>query len=280
MQSAQFHLNFDLELTHWWFVARRRILRTLIALVLPPDPRSLVIDVGCATGGNIGALSADYRCLGIDRSPEAIELARRRFPHVEFVCGEAPQDLNGRVHVAKLFLMTDVLEHVEHDVEVFRGLWAAAAPGTHFLLTVPADQSLWSPHDVSHGHYRRYDVPRFERLWQGLSATPLLLSHFNSRLYPVIKAIRAMNRLRGKASGQADTDVAVPAPAINRVLEGIFFGECRRLEGLLGGKPLRPYRRGVSLIAILRKEAVLATPHLRPSLRPAVSSSPAIADPA
>ena len=37
------------------------------------------------------------------------------------------------------------------------GLLAAAAPGAYFLLTVPADESLWSEHDESFGHYRRYD---------------------------------------------------------------------------------------------------------------------------
>ena len=41
-------------------------------------------------------------------------------------------------------------------------LLAAASPGCYFLLTVPADPSLWSEHDESFGHYRRYDRARLE----------------------------------------------------------------------------------------------------------------------
>ena len=71
---------------------------------------------------------------------------------------------------------------------LFSELLAAARPGTYFLLTVPADQGLWSEHDKSFGHYRRYDLHRFEQIWQGLPVTPLLASYYNTRLYPGVWA--------------------------------------------------------------------------------------------
>ena len=93
MQHDQFQLHADIEQRHWWFVGRRRILCRLAAEVLPPSPQSLVVDVGCGTGGNLAALADRYRCVGIDTSAEAVELARRRFPNVQFIAGRAPQDL-------------------------------------------------------------------------------------------------------------------------------------------------------------------------------------------
>ena len=115
-----------------------------------------------------------YECVGIDASYEAVRLAQRRFPHLPFIHGLAPRDLAGDIERARLVLVTDVLEHVSDDFALFSELLAAARPGTYFLLTVPADPSLWSEHDRSFGHYRRYDRERFERIWRGLSVETLL----------------------------------------------------------------------------------------------------------
>ncbi len=90
MQHEQFQLHADIEQRHWWFVARRQILCRLVAEVLLPSPETVVIDVGCGTGGNIAALAPQYRCVGIDTSDEAIELARQRFAQVQFIAGRAP----------------------------------------------------------------------------------------------------------------------------------------------------------------------------------------------
>ena len=253
MQSDQFRLNFDTELRHWWFVARRRILRELAAEVMPPCRDSIVVDVGCGTGGNIASLADDYTCVGIDPSAEAIELARSRFPGVRFICGRAPDDLDPQARQAKLLLINDVLEHVPDDFALLSRLLAAAGPGTCFLLTVPAGASLWSVHDVSHGHYRRYAMERFERLWQGLPVTVLLLSYFNSRLYSVVKLMRSVGRRRKKACGEAGTDVRMPWPLLNGILTRIFQGESRTLIDLLHGRRRRGYRMGVSLVALLRR---------------------------
>jgi SAM-dependent methyltransferase len=255
VQTAQFQLHADIEERHWWFVARRRILGRLAAEVAPPSPEAVVIDVGCGTGANLAALSDRYRCVGIDTSEEAISLAKGRFPKVEFLVGRAPQDLGHWMDHARLVLLMDVLEHVSDDFALSSELLAAASPGTCFLVTVPADESLWSEHDESFGHYRRYDQVRFERLWEGLPVTPLLVSYFNSRLGPLVRLVRAQNRRRGHASGRAGTDFWLPSPPVNRALSATVAGEANRLLAVLRGRRQRGYRHGSSLIAILRRDA-------------------------
>jgi trans-aconitate methyltransferase len=157
MQSAQFHLDFDCELTHWWFVARRKNIAVLISHILPPGRPAEIVDIGCGTGGNIGSLSGEYTCTGIDQSHEAIELAKSRFPQVSFVCGDCFGALKKVAPHARLILLMDVLEHVADDGAMLARIVGMVRPGTYLLLTVPADHSLWSLHDESHGHYRRYD---------------------------------------------------------------------------------------------------------------------------
>ena len=119
MKEAQFELNAEVEQEHWWFRGRRRILRRLLADVIETGKGHLVIDVGCGTGGNIAALADDYECIGIDTSERGIELARKRFDSIKFICGLAPQDLGDDAGRADALLIMDVLEHLEDDAGLF-----------------------------------------------------------------------------------------------------------------------------------------------------------------
>jgi len=216
----------------------------------------MVIDVGCGTGANLAALADEYRCVGIDTSGDAIRLAKERFPQTQFIQGFAPQDLGQLVNEARLVLMMDVLEHVADDFSLFSSVAAALQPGALLLITVPADLRLWTGHDESFGHYRRYDARRLAKVWEGLPIEPLMLSHFNSRLYPLVRGVRAVNRWRGpdRVAGLAGTDFAVPPAPVNRLLENIFAGEARALcRSLKTGRAA--YQKGVSLMAVLRRGA-------------------------
>jgi SAM-dependent methyltransferase len=192
--------------------------------------------------------------VGVDTSAEAIALAQRRFPGVTFVCGFAPQDVAPWLRQAAVVMMTDVLEHVADDRGLLASIVWACPPGAQILLTVPADMRLWSPHDEAFGHYRRYDAESLAAVWAGLPVKPRLLSHFNSRLYPLVRAVRSLNRWRGHTSGEANTDFNLPARPMNCVLETCFAGEGRRLMRAIDGRRVG-YRHGVSLIAILQREA-------------------------
>ena len=253
MDDSLYRLHAELELTHWWFVARRRILSELIQTCVAPDPNAIIVDVGCGTGGNIAFLDRKYRGVGIDTSQEAIRLARERNPAVEFVCGNAPLDLDGLAKQARLFLLSDVLEHVQDDRALLSALVAEASVGTYFLLTVPADMSLWSEHDESYGHYRRYELPGFRDLWKSLPVSTQFAGYCNSRLYPLVKLSRTFSNWRRPSGAAIRTDLRQPNRYLNRLLEWYFSGERRRLLNAFRGKT-QGYRRGVSLIAVLRRE--------------------------
>src|SRR5215211_3982401 len=115
MHSEQFELHAQIELEHWWFVARRRIVRSLVEQVVPPSRESVIVDVGCGTGGNLADLAGDYQCVGIDTCEQAIQLARSRFPTAQWLHGFAPEALTDVLPRTKLVLLMDVLEHVPDD---------------------------------------------------------------------------------------------------------------------------------------------------------------------
>jgi SAM-dependent methyltransferase len=228
-------------------------MRDVLAQVLPPDPATIVVDVGCGPGANIAALADRYSCIGIDTAPEAIAHAQERFHDVRYVCGQAPQDLGEVANQVSAFMLMDVLEHVPDDREMLARMVDVLRPGGYVFITVPADMRLWSEQDERLGHYRRYDPALLRGIWAGMPVSEVMLSHFNSRLYPVVRMVRLGSRLTGRAWGRDGSDMRIPKGPGNRLLGGVLAGESRRLVELTRGERPAGYSTGVSLIALLRK---------------------------
>jgi SAM-dependent methyltransferase len=265
MNDDLYDLHRAVEDRHWWFVGRRRIVERLLRRVLPAAPRPLIVEVGCGTGGNLAKLSRWYSCVGIDTSARAISHARTRAVNVRWICGTAPDDLGPTYGEARVVLLLDVLEHVADDFALFSRLLSGITPGGHVLIMVPADPALWTQHDVSYGHYRRYLPGRLTRLWHGLPVTLRLLSYFNTRLWPIVKLVRAVSRWRGHASGGAESDLALPPAPLNRLLETVLAGEATALIAALDQPQPTAYAFGVSLIALVRREAGHCPVRTRPA---------------
>jgi 2-polyprenyl-3-methyl-5-hydroxy-6-metoxy-1,4-benzoquinol methylase len=252
VQSPQFHAHARLEDEHWWFTARRQIFLSIARRVCPPGPAVHIIDVGCGTGANTAAFAREYQAKGIDPSSEAIAFARDRFPAIPFDVGDA-LDRQEEISTADVVLLLDVLEHVEDDVHFVTRLLSLMRPGAHLLIAAPHDLSLWGPHDRAFEHYRRYSIDRLRRTWEGQPVTERLVTCFNSRLYFLAKLIRFFTRLTDASIGEGNTDVALPSCPINQLFRSIFAGEGKRILSSIDTNNI-PYRYGVSVLALLRRE--------------------------
>jgi SAM-dependent methyltransferase len=253
MTTEQFDLHASIEDKHWWFAGRRRIVSKLIRSHTPASEGTTIVDVGCGTGGMVGALVREYDCVGLDPSREAVSMAQARFPQARFICGNDLKLIGHLKERSNLYLLLDVLEHLSDDSRFFSEFFGALAPGSSILLTVPADMSLWSPHDINYGHYRRYDKIRLAQVWSDLPVEVLLFSYFNATLYPLVKAVRLFTQLRGRSWGYAGTDLSLPPALLNRLLTTILGREADRLVNVLQGRGTRDFSFGVSLIALLKK---------------------------
>lgn len=263
MEPIHFELHAGIEDRHWWFAGRRRIARALVERVSAPGAGRWVVDVGCGTGANLAALASDWRCRGIDASSEAVRLARERFPELEVARAEDPLERADWLREADVVLLMDVLEHVADDFELLSRVLGPLRAGAHVLITVPADPDLWSPHDVSFGHWRRYEAQRLRLTWQGLPVSERMLSGMNARLLPVIRTVRSVRRRLGRAAGRANTDFRLPPAPINSALTSFFAGESARLLRALDGEP--GYPEGASWVAVLRREAGELAPRSKPA---------------
>lgn len=250
-------LHADIEERHWWFVARREIVRALLTAVEPPGREKHVVDLGCGTGGNLGSLDELYRCTGIELDATAVRIARERYPGCRFECASMfePEDW-GLDRPSDVCLMMDVIEHLDDDEGAVSCAVDAIKPGGHLLITVPADPRLWGKHDRHHEHRRRYTRESLARLLEPFPLRVRILSYFNSRLYFPIRAYRWLENHVAVFQDTGTTgNLKAQAPWLNAVLERLFRGELGVLRAALD-RPSEGYTRGVSLLALCQKESV------------------------
>ncbi len=226
---------------HWWFVARRRILRDQItSLQLPPGAR--VLEAGAGPGGNLEMLSEFGELDAFELDEDARQIASAR-SGIEIRSGALPGDNGYEPGSFDLIVALDVIEHIEADRESVRALARLLRPGARLVITVPAYEWLWSAHDDRHHHKRRYTRPKVRRLADEAGLEVERCSYFNTILLPMIVVTRFFKKLAGIAD-RPDDDM--PSPFVNAVLLRLFSAERYLLRHLS-----LPF--GVSILCIARR---------------------------
>lgn len=205
--------------THWWYAARRRILRAqLQSLELPAGAR--ILEVGSGTGANLAVLREFGEVTGLEMSARAITHAQRQSPpgQVTVVQGSFPEDIDRLTGRFDLVCLLDVLEHLPDDAHALQRLNDLLRPGGRILITVPAFAWLWGPHDTHHHHHRRYDRPQLRAACQRAGLCVVRMGHFNTVLFPLAVASRLLDRWRR----HADAAVRVPPAPVNWLFERLF----------------------------------------------------------
>jgi SAM-dependent methyltransferase len=122
-----------------------------------------VLEVGCGVGTYTAELAVGSRnIVSVDMESGFVEQAIQRvgpLPNVQIICADATQIDIPTPHNEGFdtVILLDVLEHIEHDVDLLVRLRSRVMPGGHLVLKVPAMPSLYSPMDQAIGHWRRYD---------------------------------------------------------------------------------------------------------------------------
>ena len=224
--------------THWWYRARRDILRDYLTRYGNVPEGARILEIGCGTGHNLPMLAQFGDVDAIEIDPAARHIASERLGKP---VGDAPlPDLPGMPRGAyDLVAVLDVVEHIEDDVAALKGMASLLKPGGKILIAVPAHQWLWSAHDVVNHHHRRYSKDSLVTAITAAGLTSRKLTYFNSLLFPLAAAAR----IAGRLTGRDDSDDSPPAKPLNALFEAIF-----RLERhAVGRVPLTP---GVSIVTL------------------------------
>ena len=242
MDAALYPQMALVEDTHWWFAGRRAICQRMLDCIALP-PHAAILELGCGTGGNfpmlaqrgeLYAMEADETALGFAASRRLAKLAR----------GVLPGEFPFAAQRFDLIVMTDVLEHLDDEWGSLCVVRSSLKPRGWMLITVPALHWLWSKHDATHHHRRRYKARELGRLLGDCGFTIDYLSYYNFLLFPAIAGVRLFQRLGAMApSANGRHDLVMPSRFVNAMLLRLF--SCERF--VLG--PFHP-PIGVSLIAL------------------------------
>jgi SAM-dependent methyltransferase len=239
MERAVFDRMAEQDSRHWWYVARRRILSDLVEREVRMPPNARILEIGCGTGHNFEMLGRFGSVDAIEIDDEARALASRRLGR-EVGTARLPELAGIADGSYQLIALLDVLEHIQDDKASLASIQRKLAPGGRILLTVPANQWMWSAHDAVHHHHRRYSKRTLQQVVSEAGLQVHRISYFNTLLFPLAAAAR----IAGKLTGKKESDDKMPPPALNRMLAAVFGME-RHLVGRV------PLPAGVSLVAIL-----------------------------
>jgi len=115
-----------------------RLLEKYLQYLIPSN--SSVIEIGCGTGDLLAALNPE-RGVGIDISPKMVEVAKKKFPHLQFEAGDL-EDLK----IEEKFDYVVVIEtigYVDDIQSAFKELRKVCKPETRLIIVYY--NYLWEP---------------------------------------------------------------------------------------------------------------------------------------
>lgn len=246
MENEEFEIMYRVEQSHWWFRGKQFLLRrNLIPLDQTGLEHGRVLDIGSGTGITLKVLEGFGNAYGLELSQRAIDFLKKR--HLKrIICADASLSLPLKSDTFQTITCLDVLEHLDNDVVLLKEMLRVCKPGGHILLTVPALDIFWSPHDVALHHKRRYTRKGLLQSFPGLNCKVIKASYYNIILSIPILAVRKFKTLfLKKRRPQSDVHMNLPN-FLNKFLELLFQAEIWCLKFM-------NFPFGVSILIILEK---------------------------
>ena len=229
------------EESHWWFRARRSIVRSLLQRINLPKNAN-ILEAGCGGGGNLGLL-AEYGNVYAFEIEDSVRSHAKTRAIGEIATGSLPNQIPFDDTRFDLVTMFDVLEHIDDDRASLIALKKRMNPNGVLLLTVPAFQRLYSQHDIMHHHKRRYSKIQLKELIASTGLRLEFISYWNCLLFPIAALVRLAVKLgliKNNTYGSKQ-----PPGWVNNALCGLVTSEKYIMK--FAGLPF-----GLSLIAVAR----------------------------
>jgi 2-polyprenyl-3-methyl-5-hydroxy-6-metoxy-1,4-benzoquinol methylase len=172
--------NSEIDITHWYYAHKYSAIKRLIEQELFGSDR--VIDVGAGSAIFSLQLLKDFpnlSCTAVDTGYSE-EFLNKPQTSNRMKYSKIFQDNN-----ADIYLLTDVLEHIEHPIAFLTEYVAKSRDGAKFVISVPALQSLWSGHDVFLKHYKRYNKKELATLMKESGLKINRVHYLYTFLYPL-----------------------------------------------------------------------------------------------
>lgn len=248
MEPTTYEIIAEVERTHWWYAARRRILFAAVA-DMPHAVGRMALDVGCGTGANLPIVERCGSPLGCDVSELALAFAKRRGSYQQLHCADVTALPYGDA-VFDCVFATDVLEHVD-DGAAAREMLRVLRPGGRAVITVPAFRALWGPQDDASHHLRRYTRRTLLAVLADAGYELKYVTYINVALFVPILLVRRLLRLLRLPVRSENT---LHPGWLNPILERVFG-----VESHFVGRVAFPF--GVSLLCVALRPVAQRVTH-------------------
>ena len=237
------HYNYEslIEKDFWWFKVRRFFFSNEIKRLI--NKKQKILDIGSSSGTNLRMFEEmGYKnYVGIELSRVAINHCKKK-GFSKIIHGDAcnlPFDSNSKDFI----IASDILEHIDHHELALSEIKRVLKKNSFAIITVPAFNFLWSNHDVSSMHKRRYTKRILRDLLKKKDLSIEKIFYFNFLLFFPILCARYFFKIF-KMNVKNENKIN------NKILNKIF-GIIFKIDVLLAEK-INPFF-GVSIFALIRK---------------------------
>jgi SAM-dependent methyltransferase len=235
------------EARHFWFVGFRKFVQPFLEQASAGGSGLRLLDCGCGTGSNLGMLGRYGLAYGFDLSARGLAFATQAgFTRVARAAVDAIPFPDAAFDIVTSFDVIYALpEQTERDAlaEMRRVL----RPGGALLINVAAMPMLRGSHSQLSKEVRRYTRGRLRAAVEGAGFRVVRLTNTNASLFPLMLAVRTVQRLKDRpAVRAAELELTTPPAPMNALLAGVLKIEARALR--LVNLPF-----GSSLLCLARK---------------------------
>jgi SAM-dependent methyltransferase len=205
---------------HWWFNARRDVIKSFLRKYLPAEKKGRVLEAGCGTGHILSDLGEEWEVFGIDINERALESCRKK--GIENVRRSSIMDITFESETFDAVVCSDVLYHemVSDDEKALKEIYRVCKKGGVLLIFEPAFEWLWSPHDIVEHTRHRYTRKELSAKLKKCGFTVKKSSYHVFLLLPLVLAVRLFKRAFRSENPQSD--LYVMAPPVNGFFSGIM----------------------------------------------------------
>ncbi|MEK6323446.1 MAG: class I SAM-dependent methyltransferase [Acidobacteriota bacterium] len=243
MNIAEYAEMHKIESFYWWFVARRRLLESLVGEISREFNQSTILDVGCGTGMNFSVLAKYGDTFSSDASEEALHFSKSR--GIDGLVRSHVESLPFMVSTFDLVTALDMLEHVDDDLRALDELLRVTKEGGVLVITVPAYGFLWSEHDEALHHRRRYAASELRNKLTNTGFSVERITYYITFLFFPILFMRFAQSVSKKSIHAKTSHVILPG-WLNSLLIAILGFERLLLRWI-------NFPFGVSIVCLARK---------------------------
>ena len=221
MKKSEYQKMYEMEENYWWHVGRKEIVKKVISRLNIPKSAK-ILNVGSGTGGTVATLEKFGHVDNVDTSQEAIAYAKSKgIKNIKKVKGIK---LPFKDKTFDLLVALDVLEHIDEDQKALQEWRRVTKKEGKVIITVPAYQWLWSEHDESLHHKRRYTLSELVAKCNKAGFSVNKRSYLIVFSFGLIVAYRFISGLSVKKNSKKSSYVILPSP-INRLFTNLLILE-------------------------------------------------------